>query len=64
MNLEKLRVAVNKLNLLLNNPDKASSYVSQEGEFDQQVDQLLSEIDSARSPQRRVMRISHRSSEK
>lgn len=62
MNLEKLRVAVNKLNLLLNNPDAASPYrVDVESGFNQQLDQLLSEFDAARQPtSQRFLRSSHR----
>jgi len=64
MNLEKLRVAVNKLNLLLNNPDMASDFyqmVDVESGFNQQLDQLLSEFDAARHPPtQRFLRSSHR----
>jgi hypothetical protein len=66
MNLEKLRVAVNKLNLLLNDPVAASDFYQQvdvESEFNQQLDQLLAEFDAARNPpSQRFFRTSHRPS--
>jgi len=64
MDLEKLRVAVNKLNLLFNNPTVTSDFfqmVDVESGFNQQLDQLLSEFDAARRPpSARFMRTSHR----
>lgn len=72
MNLEKLRVAVNKLNMLLNNPTMTSDFFQMAGaesdvgsDFNQQLDQLLTEFDAARRPQSvRFMRSSHRPAER
>lgn len=55
MKLDKLRIVVKKLNILLDRPDTAV-------DFNEQLDQLLAEFDDVRRPKSNVfIRTSHKS---